>query len=344
MIILIVLLGFFLSLIIVSRIVFPPPKIQNAQLTGEYTSNRSNAEQMPSQQSVNYQDISTDSKSESIEAADSAAQEEWFRDFVGEQNVSIQFFGKVVDQYDSPVAGAKVKLSVREWRVGSLDVMGSEGRSVKYERETTTNGIFDLQEAKGDVLTVESIQKDGYELSARILRFIDCRKSTNYGSSNPKIYKMWKKGAHEPLISGEKLFGIIPDQRVYSLDLVEGKKVEGVGEGDLMVRIKRSPVVDPQEHYEWSCVIEGVQGGLLETEDEFPYLAPEEGYQSQYEMTFNPTSQDWTSLVKKQFYIWTRNGQVYGRIQIAINPVYDDKSALEMAYAINPGRSRNLEP
>jgi len=39
----------------------------------------------------------------------------------------------------------------------------------------------------------------------------------------------------------------------------------------------------------------------------------------------------------------SRNGQVYGHFSIDISPYYNDTSALDIEYYINPAGSRNLE-
>lgn len=147
------------------------------------------------------------------------------------------------------------------------------------------------------------------------------------------------------LITGEKVFGIIPDGRVYTLDFLQGKKTEGDrAEGDLRISIVRPPEATPHGKYKWSCVIESVHGGLMETDDEFMYLAPESGYEAKYALNLVPTDQAWTPLVKKQFYFRSRDGQMFGRMHVEVNAIYNDKSAFEVNYAVNPSGSRNLQP
>jgi hypothetical protein len=155
---------------------------------------------------------------------------------------------------------------------------------------------------------------------------------------------MWKEGVKEPLVEGSKVFGIDADGRVYTLNLLDGKKVEGAADGDLRVSIVRPRGVKYRDKYQWSFVIEGVGGGLLETDDEFMYLAPESGYKSKFETQLDPGDPAWAPLVKKQFFIRSRGGQVYGRIQVEVHAIYNVHSAIEINYAINPTGSRNLQP
>lgn len=266
---------------------------------------------------------------------------ELFQQLVEEQNVPFDFYGKVVDQGDQPVPDAKVKLSVRQWYVQSLDNLNAEGRSILYEKLSDKDGFFNLSEGTGDTLTVESVEKDGYQLSAKTSRSYGA--ATSPGS--PVIFKMWKRGPKETLITGQKVFGIIPDGRVYTLDLLQGKKIEGDrAEGDLRISIVRPADATPQGKYQWSYKLEGVQGGLIETDDEFMYLAPENGYEPKFATDLAPADEAWTPLAKKQFFFRSRYGRIFGRMQVEVNAIYNDKSALEVNYAVNPAGSRNLQP
>ncbi len=275
---------------------------------------------------------------------DKNGSKEEIRQYMESQNVPIQFYGRVVDQDGNPVSGAHIALSVRHWTVVAPSAFGGDGHSERFEKTTDTSGSFRLEDATGDILTVEDIQKEGYKLSGKILKFLDYSKGATGDPNNPIIYKMWKKGPKESLVEGSKLFGIIPDGRVYTLDLVRGKKVEGEADGDLRVSILRPNGVNSRDRYQWSFIIEGVGGGLLTTDDEFMYLAPESGYKPRFQMELVPSNVTWAPLVKNQFFIRSRNGQVYGHMQVEVNAIYKDHSAIEIGYVVNPNGSRNLEP
>jgi hypothetical protein len=90
--------------------------------------------------------------------------------------------------------------------------------------------------------------------------------------------------------------------------------------------------------------LEGANGGLLETNEEFPYFAPETGYKPRFEMQLDAANPEWTPLVKKQFFIRSRGGQLYGRILIEVHAIYNVHSAVEVNYTLNPAGSRDLQP
>jgi hypothetical protein len=259
------------------------------------------------------------------------------------KNVPINFYGKVIDQDGNGIVGVQIALRVRQWH---LDAKWGN-TFPKYDRTTDSNGDFSFEDSTGDSLTIESVAKDGYRLSPR------AQTGFGYGRvpipfhpdpQNPVILKMWREfGTKEPLITGNHIFGV-DSGKTYTLDLIHGKKIEGEVDGDLLVSITRPNEVNSRDRYPWSYSIEAIHGGLIETDDEFMYLAPESGYELKFVRQFDPTDSDWNLDVAKQFFIRTRDGQVYGRVQVQIHSVYNIHSAIEVNYAVNPNSSRNLQP
>jgi hypothetical protein len=247
----------------------------------------------------------------------------------------------VLDQEDEPVVGATVRINVRQWSVEELTGVSAKGHSISHKRQSDSNGLFRLAGVSGDAFTVEKIEKEGYQLSDRTVRSYPA----SVDSQNPVVFRMWKQGAKAPLVSGHKVFGIIPDGRTYTLDLVKGNKSESDQvEGDLRISITRPLGIAQKGKFAWSFQIEGVQGGLIRTEDEFMYLAPDTGYAPNFSAELSPADEMWTSLDKKEFYFTSRNGRIFGRMQVEVNAVYNDKSAIEIDYSLNPTSSRNLQP
>lgn len=258
------------------------------------------------------------------------------------ENSPITFFGKVIDQNGDPVSGVKATATIRQWYVKSPVTLAYGARFIPVEKESDSSGRFEINGKTGDSFGIEFTPKDGYSLSPTTSR--------GYGTSsgsfeNPVIIKMWKEGTKEPLIGGSHVFGI-DSGKIYTLDLLEGKKIEGETVGDLRVSITRPNDINSREKFSWSFSIEVIGGGLVEAppDDEFMYLAPELGYQPKFEMQFEPKTQNWLGTVKRQFFIRSRNGQVYGRIQMEVIAIYNRHSAIEINYAVNPAGSRNLQP
>jgi hypothetical protein len=209
-------------------------------------------------------------------------------------NVPISFYGRVIDQESNGLPGVILVLHVMQPRVG-ID-FAIQKNMPKFERTTDANGYFSVEGISGSDLDIESVGKKGYRLSPKT------EMGYRYGQSpvpfypdpnKPVIIKMWKElETKESLVTGSHVFGIDPG-KIYTLDLMQGKKFEGQADGDLRVSITRPSVINSKDRYPWSYSIEAINGGLIETDDEFMYLAPEVGYEPNLARLFNPADSDW---------------------------------------------------
>ena len=264
------------------------------------------------------------------------------------QNVPIRFFGKVVDQDGAPLEGVNVTGRVRHWSVGAL--LNLQAGFIKREDRTGPDGRFELKDATGSVLTIEALEKQGYEPEPIALRSFGYNISTNItpDPDNPIVLRMWKAEVKEELISGEKFFTVVPDGRTYMIDLVRGTLAEGTDtDGDLRVTIRRPPDAAFGQRYDWMIEIQAVGGGLLEEPDRYAsmFQAPLEGYSETSRTAFDASEADWTyAVINKRFYMKTRLGRVYGRLQVDTHAFYlkDKLGRLKIKYSINPQGSRVL--
>ncbi|HXT13786.1 MAG TPA: carboxypeptidase-like regulatory domain-containing protein [Candidatus Angelobacter sp.] len=274
-------------------------------------------------------------------SASAQNREEIFRQAVEGKNSPIHFYGKVVDQNGIPIPGVNVQVKVRQWYTAAPETKTFGARMIPIEKQTGTDGRFEVQDVDGDGFDVESIVKEGYKLSPKAPREFGVSSGSPEG---PVIIKMWKKGTTEPLVSEGHFFGFEPDGRTYSIDLMTGKKTEGSADGDIQIQITRPHDIHPHERYPWSIQIIAPSGGLVEATDEFRYEAPENGYAPSVKIEMDPTDPAWIDLLKKAFYVKSRTGSLYGTIQMTIHPDYQDKSAIEFQSTVNPAGSRNLQP
>lgn len=264
------------------------------------------------------------------------------------KDVPVSFFGRVVDQDGNGIAGVQILMSVRQWGLGgTFDSWGN--KFPKFNRVTDSNGSFSLEGTSGDSLTVESVSKNGYRLSTKT------QMGYGYGESsaphhpdqqNPIIIKMWKLGEKAQLITGSKFWGIIPDGRTYTMDFIRQMKLESENtSGDIRFRLMRPAQIKPREKFDWSFEIEVVQGGVIQTQDDFMYSAPETGYQSKYEFSMSTNNPSWKrEMDGMQFYFQSRNGSVYGQFTVDIIPDYNEQSVFDVKFSANPNGSRNLQP
>lgn len=273
---------------------------------------------------------------------------EAIRAIVKEGNVPIEFLGQVVDQENHPIEGVKVKAHSRETYEEEPGRAGTKWPTM--EIMTDSDGMFRISGLRGDVLGIDSIEKDGYELTKKgELSFSyhsgEIGRSYVPDLSKPVIYRMWKKGETEPLIAHKVEQRIPYDGTPVLFDLATGKEVNSGG--DLRVTLMRNPQVIRwgDRNYEWKATFEAVGGGgLIESKDDFMYRAPESGYEPKIEIETKPGNPNWAMEKRIAFYLKSRGGQNYARVVLDLMTGSDKpKTGFSFESYLNPSGSRNLE-
>jgi hypothetical protein len=256
-------------------------------------------------------------------------------------NLPIDFYGLVIDQNSNPIPGVEIKSGVRHWVMPDPTTELAGSTNILLTATTGVDGRFELSGATGDVFGI-LLRKDGYILSPKTPGGFAAGTSSY---NTPVIFRMWRKGPEEQLISGRHVFGI-DSGKIYTLNLITGKKIEGEAEGDLLVTITRPPNAKPRDKFPWSFSIQAIQGGFAQPDpnDEFMYIAPASGYQPTIAVQFDTNDLDWIGVVNKQFFFCSRNGQVYGRGDVEVRSIYNANSAIRISYTLNATGSRDLQP
>lgn len=277
----------------------------------------------------------------------SVTPEEKLRALIENKNIQINFWGLIVDQDGNPLEGAKIAGDTRTWYV--TKTLNFDANFPKFNAISDSSGKFEIQNASGDVLTIKSLEKEGYEPEPHALREFGYHTSERFSSdpNNPVVFRMWKTNVHEQLIIGKKRFHVVPDGRLYVIDLNQGTIAES-GSGDLKVSINYTNQVIRGQLYDWSCEITPTAGGLLEETDPYSsmFLAPQDGYVSTFQLRQQIKGGQYSSIGDKRFYVMLKNGREYGRITIDLIAPYNDgiPGMIEIQYAVNPTGSRILKP
>ena len=99
-----------------------------------------------------------------------------------------------------------------------------------------------------------------------------------------------------------------------------------------------------KQKYDWKATIEAIDGGLMETRDEFMYRAPENGYAPRIEVSMPSSSPDWSVRQKASYYLRVHDGRCYGRMTIEFRTDSERATTgVTITSALNPTGSRNLE-
>ncbi len=270
--------------------------------------------------------------------------EEKARTLIESKNLPVEFWGKVVDQSDAPLAEVKIQSQIRHWDY--VPPRGASPRNIEDAMTTGADGQFHIGGSTGDDLTLK-MEKQGYELEPT------AKLGFSYGTAEqftaqpeaPMVFKMWPTSIHEQLITGQKSFHIVPDGRPYVINLAKGTIAEQ-GAGDLKLWIKRPDQVAPGQKYDWSSEMDAISGGVLEETNTTSsmYLAPQEGYAPNFQYQQQIIGRQSASTGTRRFYVKLDNGREYGRVTVELIAPYNDRvpGMVHLDYAINPSGSTIL--
>lgn len=285
----------------------------------------------------------------------------------------INFYGKVVDENGEPVVGASVHF---DWDGSATNTDAMERNLVPEMKNhadlmSDSAGLFSLTNKAGIELRI-SVGKDGYYSSRRnreadLFKYSQLNLDYFYGRSNyfradsshPVVYYLRKMGVGANSLMTSQ-FGIREDFDVMvprdgtpvDVDLLNRK----AGNGSLEIRQTKPDYpahggivenLSPSDYAKlisatnWSFTMKMNGGGFLEESEEFPFSPPESGYQSVVTFNFQKGQTNWTTQLKKDFYIKFGNPPLYGQLQVETSSY---QSTVILTYVINPDGSRNLEP
>jgi len=255
----------------------------------------------------------------------------------------IEFYGRVIDQYDMPVGDAEV----------DGQIIYNTGAAAGVEKPTTVtdaNGYFQFEGFSGRTLDF-TVTKPGYQFTPEgdafdYTRLKSEEKRHHPDPKNPVVVRMWKLQGAETLVHGGKVIRIVPDGTPVEIDF-QARKIVKSG-GDLIIALEhpRYPRGTlPVPRYDWVADIKIINGGFIEATQRIDnmLLAPEEGYVPSLRMSMPASRQDWTTNGTKNVYAKTR-GNVYSKLVINIEcSAMEDTSYVQLTWWVNPSGSRNLE-
>ncbi len=260
-------------------------------------------------------------------------------------NESVNFYAKVVDQDEQGIPVVKIRMTIRRWIPSANQTVGTfpvTGEFEECDLVSDAVGNFQITGKTGDSLRIKAIEKSGYELSPQQQKSVG---PSSGNPENPVIIRMWKKGQAEPLIIHSKSFDAAPDGRTNMVSLMTGVKTESATLDDqsIAISIDRPANASDTGTYDWSVRIQVAGGGLLESQDEFMYRAPENGYEPNLVFQFKKDDPEWVPMMKKRFYLKTSQA-IHGNIELEVYPTnLGGKTTFRLHSVINPSGSRNLE-
>ena len=255
----------------------------------------------------------------------------------------INFYGIVFDENGRPVSDAQVSC---QWTDTSLDGIK------KAELSSNDDGLFQLENKIGYILSVR-VSKEGFysgKESGQSFNFAEPwdRRFHSSDSARPVSFKLRQIGVAEPMIRRQSLrFSDDDGDGRVMIDLLGQCKADSLSDADLEIRMTHGPIiiVNGRREFDWEIEIKALDGGLKLYEEEFPFLAPEEGYSDTLRYGMEAKASGWKSDATMRFYFRLRGGTCWGRGEFRVSPFPEYGAAVVTAleYFLNPSGSRNLE-
>ncbi|HEX7653519.1 MAG TPA: carboxypeptidase-like regulatory domain-containing protein [Verrucomicrobiae bacterium] len=254
-----------------------------------------------------------------------------------EWRTPIQFYGRVVDENTNPVTGAQIDFRCNDF---------SETGTSIFKSTSDEQGMFSIQGISGKLLTV-NVTKAGYYTSKQDNdSFYYAGQNVNFTPDiyNPVLFHLRKKGKAESLtvVSYPGFAHIVQlhhDGTPIELDLLNGTQTPA-GTGQLKLEFWKSTAGSNDRNFDWKLQLSVPGGGLVSTDEEFAFQAPQNGYQPSILIDMSATNQSWQGEIRNKYYIKLSDGK-FGMIDFYLLP---RNGAFTVHSAINPTGSQNLEP
>jgi hypothetical protein len=256
----------------------------------------------------------------------------------------IEFFGKVIDEKEQPVAGAGVEYS---WN-GTVEKYGKDG-VVHKTMTSDTSGQFHIHGIEGKCMTVY-VRKPGHYSKAYPqgkYEYAGFWEPTfiEPDREKPVIFHLVKRPVAEPTYRiGSRIF-LEPPALETHLDLLS-PTAQSTTPADLYVRITRPPGASYEKPFDWSVTIEGRNGAeIVETTDEFMLQAPADSYQSKLIREYkNPTG---NARQKVRFYVRSKGRKLYAAVDFEMAAYRrmngSEPASIVISATVNPNNSPNVE-
>lgn len=258
---------------------------------------------------------------------------------IQQANVPIEFWGKVIDQNSKPLEGVNIQYRIQQPRAIW------DSHSAVMSITTDSIGGFHITGEKGSSFSFESFRKDGYRTAAgQGMTFAYSNGSAKHtpDKSNPKVYTLIKEDQIQGLVSFSRQLLLEWDGVPVRYNLRTGK-FDPSGEIEITARRGKIEGDGRQARYDWSCRIEAIKGGVIETSREKAYMAPENGFEDFWECGDMATNPQWR-IAKGDVHLILRleNGN-FGRLELDVNAEIKSKISGRISSYLNPSGGRLLE-
>ncbi len=275
----------------------------------------------------------------------------------------VNFYGRVIDQNNQPVAGAII-----EYQLGGSALGGYKGDG---QMQTDSNGEFSIVGKEGSSLLLRAIKHPDIEFvfpipkNATTYNSPDAGQLNVYGFQprvganevlwtdtsveNPYVFKAWRVAMEDGQFAQNLKVGEyakkIEYDKTYTLDFFQSpleQTKEGEQSGQLRVIFHREADAEDVTQ-RWEARLIPVDGGIQVTKDSYMNMAPESGYLPEIQIVREKIdNKKIDGLSNQQYYFKSNNGQIYGSLFVAFDAKAYGKMMLDINFKLNPDGERIL--
>lgn len=241
----------------------------------------------------------------------------------------------------------------------SLKTVGIAGddygeRQDKLTLKSDAGGRFQAAGKTGRTVIIDSFSKEGYIPGAMEHAHFNYEREDGVpvhiaDPVNSGVFKMWQRHGKADLIVWESPNRkLSEDGTTLVLDLI-ARKFQSASHplSDIRLKLEVGAQVSssPSSRFPWKLALESVSGGILPTNDEFMFQAPQTGYVSNYTLAVLPSDAGWPNTQRIKCYYIAANGNIFGRFELKIIAIPGANDGIvAVKSAVNMNGSTNLEP
>lgn len=260
-----------------------------------------------------------------------------------EANQPIRFYGLVVDEAGTPVAGAKVRYAVHYAPAIGIPYLTADGHRNSSER-SDREGRFEI-ESSGLHLEIKNIEKSGYFYEPSGLTFA-AHSNAGPETTIERPYRLEitsERPVQSLIFAEDESHALRMDGREYTLALQPQYFAEGrVQNGALVISCTGDPAwafnTARETPADIRCRLTALRGGLVRARQAYPWLAPDAGYLPSLEITAEDIHYE-TKELRANYYL--QQDRQYALVKITLTQAIPSIN-LHLDYWINPNGSREL--
>ena len=242
----------------------------------------------------------------------------------------IVFFGRVLDEQELPVSGAKI-----EYSTNTIDVTLTQEGHIQATVYSDAKGLFEISGIRSRDVGFQVTHPDYYSSGKNrtVVSYAGDRDRNIPETPNKAwVFRMYKKRNPVKLVNSSAGGHAQMDGSALIIKLDKYSQIRAEGKSS-------KPKVWDGKPFDWEVRLSVPNGEIMECTDEVTFNAPADGYKPEFRILMSKDDKNWKTDIERSFYI--KSGNVFGKVNAFVSTYHD--LYLSVHYTINPEGSMNLE-